>query len=66
MKCSICQGEVDEHKLPDGEVYWTQGHNAWPINDGRCCTDCNQTHVLRARIVEMGKQVQEIENATAK
>ena len=33
MNCSICQGPID----PVGT--WTKGHNAWPINDGRCCSE---------------------------
>jgi hypothetical protein len=37
--CSICGG-----------TYTSGGHNAWPINDGRCCAECNETHVIPARI----------------
>ena len=37
--------------LPEGS--YTQGHNAEPINSGICCTDCNNSHVLSARIKEM-------------
>ena len=51
MKCSICNGPIDEHKHPEtGEVYWTKGHNAQPINDGRCCTQCNDKRVIPRRI----------------
>ena len=36
--CSIC-----------GEEYFGWGNNAEPINDGRCCDDCN-TKVIIARL----------------
>lgn len=38
--CSICGREVE------GEY----SHNAWPINDGRCCIECNALKVMPARI----------------
>ena len=43
--CSICQGEID------AQGTWTRGHNAEPITDGRCCTQCNNTKVIPVRIV---------------
>jgi len=43
--CSICGGDID------AQGTWTRGHNAEPINDGRCCTECNNTVVIPARIV---------------
>ena len=43
--CSICQSNVD------AQGTWLRGHNAEPINDGRCCTHCNNTVVIPARIV---------------
>ncbi len=39
-ECSICG---DEHDDP-------YGHNAQPINDGRCCAVCNFDVVLPTRI----------------
>jgi hypothetical protein len=45
MFCSIC-GEPNEEWGGSGFY----GHNAEPINDGRCCGRCNGTHVLPARI----------------
>ena len=42
MKCSIC-------KYNDIGKY---GHNAQPINNGRCCDDCN-TLVIIERIKDM-------------
>jgi hypothetical protein len=47
MKCSIC-GELIETVGT-----WTQGHNAQPVNDGRCCGDCNATVVIPARLAEV-------------
>ena len=41
MKCSICKGKIEKHKTPEGKVYWTQGHNAEPLSNGRCCNKCN-------------------------
>jgi len=37
--CSIC-----------GKNFEPIGHNAQPINDGRCCTNCNYEVVIPARI----------------
>ena len=51
MNCSICHGPINEHKNEaTGEAYWTTGHNAQPVNDGRCCTSCNVSVVIPARI----------------
>ena len=51
MQCSICSGVIDDHRYhKTGEVYWTDGHNAEPVNDGRCCTSCNASVVIPARI----------------
>lgn len=36
--CSIC-----------GEIYEDVGHNAWPVNEGRCCSECNRNVVLPKR-----------------
>jgi len=37
--CSICQAEYEGF-----------GNNAEPINDGRCCDNCNWAVVVPARI----------------
>ena len=42
MKCSICEKTINNK----------YGHNAQPINNGRCCDDCN-TLVIIERIKEM-------------
>jgi hypothetical protein len=39
--CSIC-----------GEDYQGWGNNAYPVNEGRCCNDCN-TIVINHRIANM-------------
>lgn len=50
-QCSICDGPIDEHRHPvTGKVYWTEGHNAEPINDGRCCDGCNDGKVIPQRM----------------
>ena len=45
MKCSICFDEIETTSWG-----WDQGHNAEPVNDGRCCSECNTRVVLLARI----------------
>ena len=47
MKCSICGHDIDQQHDPDGTVIWDQGHNAQPINNGRCCSGCNEIVILR-------------------
>ena len=44
MKCSICKDKIK----PDLNG-WGGGHNADPINDGRCCGVCNDTIVTPTR-----------------
>ena len=50
--CCICNGPIDVHCTPEGDVYWTHGHNAEPIKDGRCCTPCNEGTVIPARLAQ--------------
>ena len=52
MKCSICEEEI-EKKYHNGKMYWDSGHNAQPVNDGRCCDVCNATVVIPARMGHM-------------
>lgn len=35
--CGICRGPIH----PDPISGWKGGHNAWPIKEGRCCSECN-------------------------
>ena len=37
-KCSICKGKIDS------QMGWHGGHNAEPINSGRCCSNCNNNY----------------------
>ena len=39
MECSICELELTD-----------LGHNAEPINSGRCCDECNSTFVIPHRL----------------
>ena len=39
INCSICNEDFEGH-----------GHNADPINDGRCCEFCNFSMVIPARL----------------
>ena len=50
MNCVICDELVDVVKTPKGEIIWKIGHNAEPVSAGRCCTDCDNTKVLPARL----------------
>ena len=43
MNCSICNNKINDKF----------GNNAEPVNNGRCCSDCNSTVVIPARIKEM-------------
>lgn len=57
MKCSICDGEIEKQYMvkPSGErvMYWDGGHNAEPVNTGRCCQSCNDNVVIPVRIAKM-------------
>jgi len=47
--CSIC------HKpIPVKHGNWKDGNNAQPINDGRCCDECDWGVVIPERIRQMG------------
>ena len=49
--CSICGVEIAPHYHPiTGAVYWSQGHNAEPVTDGRCCDLCNHAVVIPVRL----------------
>jgi hypothetical protein len=46
MKCNICCGNIDKKYMVNvdtGEevMYWGEGHNAEPLEEGRCCDSCN-------------------------
>lgn len=43
-RCCLCLGPIDS--IGD----WTDGHNAEPVANGRCCSGCNDATVIPARI----------------
>ena len=43
--CSICK-----EPIPTTSYGWSEGNNAQPINDGRCCDNCDATVVIPKRI----------------
>ena len=50
--CCICGEKIDAMVNPDtGKEIWTKGHNALPVKDGRCCSDCNNKIVVPLRIM---------------
>jgi hypothetical protein len=50
IHCSICGKLVPPYSEDHPEF---GGHNAWPINDGRCCSDCNENVVLWERLADL-------------
>jgi len=56
-KCSICGDKI----YPELISGWDKGHNADPINKGRCCSICNDTVVLPQRMVLCFKNKQKRE-----
>lgn len=52
MNCSICGIPIK----PDPISGWDEGHNAQPINDGRCCDGCNGSLVVPRRIRDMQRR----------
>lgn len=53
MTCCICGKEIP------AVGGWTQGNNAQPVKDGRCCDECNMSVVIPARLQELGKRQKE-------
>jgi hypothetical protein len=47
--CSIC-----DRPIPIELNGWAYGHNAEPVNSGRCCGDCNSMVVIPMRLRRMG------------
>ena len=43
--CSIC-----------GKKFKGYGNNAWPVNDGICCDDCNNRVVIPHRLQDYFKR----------
>jgi hypothetical protein len=51
-RCVICNKPIDIQQFPDGHT-WAGGHNAEPIHKGRCCSTCNDMHVIPTRIARI-------------
>jgi len=52
-KCDICKGDIEHHvDEKTGKTYWTHGHNAEPVINGRCCDTCNDW-VLDMRMTQL-------------
>ena len=47
-KCSICFKVIGVDS--NG---WAGGHNAQPVNNGTCCESCNNTVVIKARLMQI-------------
>lgn len=60
MKCSICFQEIPVHPLSG----WSEGNNAAPVNDGRCCDRCNDNVVIPARLEIMFARRKAIREST--
>lgn len=52
IKCSICTADIMPVRQGVGGL-WYDGHNAEPVTDGRCCSDCNDSAVIPARIAQI-------------
>ena len=50
--CVICGGICESLLDENGEVRWNIGEEAWPVADGRCCSDCYHYKVLPKRFYE--------------
>tara|TARA_R100000781_G_C4052768_1_gene118232 strand:+ start:395 stop:601 length:207 start_codon:yes stop_codon:yes gene_type:complete len=55
LSCVICKADIEHEVSPTtGKVYWTEGHNAEPVKEGRCCNSCNENVVIPTRLQNMG------------
>ena len=52
MKCSICNNEIEKNEISS----WDKGNNAQPINNGRCCDECNTYKVIPVRLMNLKKR----------
>tara|TARA_R110002020_G_scaffold4241_1_gene18877 strand:+ start:15 stop:419 length:405 start_codon:yes stop_codon:yes gene_type:complete len=61
--CCICKEDIDALLHPDTKKeIWTDGHNALPIVNGRCCTNCNDNVVTPIRL--LGARLSRMEDMT--
>ena len=61
MQCSICGLSLEANS--DNGVEWNR-HNAQPINDGTCCTDCNDNLVTPRRLMDRHNALQRFSDPT--
>ncbi len=54
QRCPLC-----------GKMYGGYGHNAAPLSEERCCTHCNNTKVIPARIKKFVEQKKQEESVRA-
>ena len=47
--CVICHEPMNTYSTPN----WVGGHNAQPVAEGQCCTDCNIELVIPARMEQV-------------
>ena len=59
MICVICKKDIEPDRKPDGTIYWTEGNNAQPVGEGRCCNKCNINIVLPMRYAEVDIKISE-------
>lgn len=58
--CSICGDKIDKQYNSSGKIVSEDGHDAQPVNNGRCCTECNGRYVIVARLQQIAKERSEI------
>ena len=44
------KGEVIDCSICHKPLLYKYSHNAYPVNDGRCCETCNYNTVINARL----------------
>jgi hypothetical protein len=59
LVCSICGHDIEPHPVHG----WAGGNNAQPINDGRCCDNCNSEIVIPVRMMRLIKGRYDAEGA---
>jgi hypothetical protein len=59
LQCSICKTPIQPNPISG----WAGGNNAWPVNDGRCCDECDIEHVIPLRIMRLMKSRFEAEGS---
>ena len=57
--CCICSKPIEAEFTEGGAAYWTDGHNAEPVAEGRCCDKCNDNIVIPTRLINAGLSIEE-------